>query len=149
MPTANDELNSCGSITPTLIFEADGCPSGWTCSGSATVKGEGSLGRILWVGGDNEKGSATSNYFPVPTYAVGMTWDRCGGAEDGGVIVQDVNGNTICDIRDGTDTNTMFQQSCNLIDRGITSGECIRIYVWDNQRYILSVCNCPGTDYIL
>ena len=157
-PTA-EAVKSCPQTTdyefcPALTFEEESpgeCPSGWTCNGSAITANvtsllvcqcnldpctSGSCGYIFLIANDYDIGSATSDYFPVPSNAVEIIWQRSGGSEDGGVIVQDDNGNTICDVRDGTDTNTMFQQNCDLNGYG---GECIRIYAWDAQRYSVSI----------
>ena len=109
------------------------CPSGWSCTGDAEVFERWNI-LFFKVGGDDEVGSATSDYLPVPQGAVDLNWERCGGADEGGVIIEDSEGNTICDERYGEDTNVFLEQTCNL---EAYVGECIRIYTWDAERYVL------------
>ena len=138
-------------LCPSLVFEweLDGeCPSGWTCEGDAAVKSwpgssnhqclcnlapcsEGACGQFLYVGDDRTTGSMTSDYFPVPSNAVDMIWQRAGGAENGGVKVEDVGGNAICEVTGGTNTNTVFQESCDL---AAYAGQCIRLRAWNEQQ---------------
>jgi len=104
------------------------CPSGWVCDGDARLA-SGYDGLYFHIGGDGPTGSATSDYLQVPKNAVELVWERCGGADDGGVRVDDAEGNAICTVTDGTNTNTMFEQSCDMTAHAL---QCIRIYAWDN-----------------
>lgn len=140
---SGEYLNSCPRTTDYAFcpaFDYDDqtlneCPSGWTCEGDARVVfqqigGEGF--QFFYVGGDSLTGAGTSDYFPVPESAYDLRWGRSGGADDGGVIIEDSEGNTICDVRDGADTNIFFEQTCVIEDY---VGQCIRIYTWDSVRY--------------
>lgn len=112
------------------------CPDGWTCEGNAMVVTHFNVDSgnpFFAIGWDTTTGSATSDYFPVPEDTYDLQWERCGGADDGGVIIQDSEGNTICDVRDGTNTNSFFEQNCVLDGY---AGQCIRIYTWDSVRYL-------------
>ena len=108
------------------------CPPGWTCEGDAKVYTYSlTPGTFFRIGDDGEQGAATSDYFHVPDSAYDLRWERCGGADDayGGVIIEDSEGNTICDVRDGTNTDSFFEQTCVIEDY---VGQCIRIYTWDS-----------------
>eukprot|EP00662_Eupelagonemidae_sp_cell21_P057939 gene57939-biopygen40623 len=119
---------TCSDVASNLDFEygLGGCPTGWTCTGTAEVVTTAPCGgsgdaespsgsSYLYLGCDNSKGAATSAVFPLPATVDHVSLLRAGGADtpSGFEVKLALDDSVVCSARTGSNTDDFFEDTCH------------------------------------
>jgi len=137
-------LQTCASAVMTKIDFEDGiigsCPDYWICDDDSVSKlydGDGYItsdgDTIFIVGRDDHWGSAVSETLFLPERIDHVQYLHAGGADSGsGFWVKRTSDRaTLCHFTDGTDTNTLFEATCDGLAE--YAGQSVYFQAEDNQ----------------